>query len=398
LPKVVSRHRGRTIMMLRRVFTRQRHPLRCAAATLATTVDVGWGSSIRRLQCIDVHCEGEAARVVVGGLPHIPGAIHEKRALMMKPPLDAIRKLLILEPRGYPCQNVNYVLPPTHPKAAYDVIIAEQNCIYPAMSGHNMMCVATALLETGMVPMMEPLSEFTLHTPAGLVGVQAECSAGKATRVLLRNAPSFLRPEDMDIEVDVPGGVGKVRLDVAFGGMWYAVVDAASVGLRILPQKGKDLCRIGEMIKVACREQHPVNHPEYDYPGCDILVFTEGRRREGNIVFAKNTVVMSKGALDWNDPATWTAMLDRSPCGTGTSAVMASLHKRGELALGETFVHEGILGTSFRGSLEEQTTVGAGLPAVVPTISGRCWITQHCDVVCHPSDPFPHGYTVGDIW
>jgi len=329
--------------------------------------------------------------------------MYEKRARMMKPDLDAIRKLLLQEPRGYPCQNVDYILPPSgaHPEAAFGVIIGEQNCIYPAMSGHNMICAATALLETGMVPMVEPVTEFKLETPAGLVGVSAECAAGKATRVTLRNVPSFCRPADMDVEIDVPGGVGKVRLDVAYGGMFYAIVDAASVGLEILPKNGKELCRVGEMIKIACREQHPVNHPEFDYPGCDILVFTEGRRREGSAVHARNTVIMSNGQLDWGRPATWTGMIDRSPCGTGTSAVMASLHARGELALGEDFVHESIVGTHFLGRLVEETRVGPEgeeVRAVVPTISGRAWVTQHCDVVCDPSDPFPEGYTVGDIW
>lgn len=344
--------------------------------------------------------------MVVGGLPNVPGkTMYEKRSRMMEPDMDAIRKLLLLEPRGYPCQNVDYVLPPSgeHPEAAFGVIIGEQNCIYPAMSGHNLICTATALMETGMVPMAEPVTEFKLETPAGLVGVSAQCAGGKATRVTLKNVPSFCRPEDVDVEVDVPGGVGKVRLDVAYGGMFYAIVDAASVGLEILPRNGKELCRVGEMIKVACREQHPVNHPEYDYPGCDILVFTEGRRREGGAVHARNTVIMSNGQLDWDRPATWTGMIDRSPCGTGTSAVMASLHARGELKLGEDFVHESIVGTRFLGRLTEEAVVGAGSPggevrAVVPTISGRAWVTQHCEVLCDPSDPFPEGYTVGDIW
>ena len=200
---------------------------------------------------------------------------------MMEPDFDAFRKLLLLEPRGYPCQNANFVIPPTgcHPTAAYGVVIAEQGHVYPAMSGHNLMCVATALLETGMVRMVEPSTDFDLETPAGLVSVRAECKHGKVVQVTLRNVASFCRPADMDVEIDVPE-VGKVTVDVAYGGMFYAIVDASTLGLQLLPKHGREICRLGEMIKTACREQHPVNHPEFDYPGCDILVFTENQRRE----------------------------------------------------------------------------------------------------------------------
>ncbi|CAE8616841.1 unnamed protein product, partial [Polarella glacialis] len=364
----------------------------------------GWGTSGRHLRCIDCHAAGEPARVVIGGLPHVPGnSMKEKRARMMQPNMDSIRKLLLLEPRGYPCQNANYVLPPSgqYPTAVFGIVIAEQGFIYPAMSGHNMMCVSTALLETGMVPMVEPITTFDLETPAGLVSVTATCAGGKALEIKLRNVPSFCRVEDMDVEVDVPGGVGRVCLDIAYGGMHYAIVDAAQVGLELIPQNGREICRLGEMIKVACREQHPVNHPEFDYPGCDIIAFTADRRRVGNRVFGKNAVVMSNGKLDWERPDTWTGMIDRSPCGTGTSAVMAQLFARGELAIGEEFVHESIIGTVFTGKLEEEASIShkdGTLAAVIPSISGSAWITQYSEVVCHPTDPFPEGYTVGDIW
>jgi len=203
--------------------------------------------------------------------------------------------------------------------------------------------------------------------------------------------------------VDVPE-FGKVTLDIAYGGMHYAIVDAASVGLIIDPARGKEICRLGEMIKVAAREQHPVFHPELDYPGCDILVFREPEQRRDGRLYAKNAVVMSNNELDWSRPETWTGMIDRSPCGTGTCAVMAAMHARGELALGEEFVHESILGSQFIGRLVEETYVGGGhryaeeVPAVIPVVSGRAWITQYCQVVCDPSDPFPVGYRVGDIW
>ena len=185
--------------------------------------------------------------------------------------------------------------------------------------------------------------------------------------------------------------------------MQYAVVDAARIGLTLEPRFGRELCRIGEMIKVAARQQHPVNHPEFDYPGPDILVFRGPGTRlpGGGGLRARNAVVMSNGELDWDRPETWTGMLDRSPCGTGTCAVMAVLHARGELAVGEVLVHESIIGSEFVGQLHAEVAVGEGPRAVrgvVPSVSGRAWVTQRATVVCDPSDPFPEGYTVGDIW
>lgn len=246
---------------------------------------------------------------------------------------------------------------------------------------------------------------FALEAPAGLIEVVAECDLdrGKVTQVTLRNQPAFCRPQDMDVLIDVPH-VGEVMVDVAYGGMHYAIVDAQTIGLSLDPSNGREVCRIGEMIKIAAKEQHPVNHPCFDYPGCDILVFRDGKHenRDGAI-HAKNVVVMSNGTLDWERPETWTGMIDRSPCGTGTSAVMASLHARGELAIGQDFFHSGILGTQFRGRLEREDTLiprdgGEAVRAVVPTISGSAWITQYARVICDPTDPFPSGYTVADIW
>ena len=199
-----------------------------------------WGASTRRLQVIDCHAAGEPARVVVGGLPTVPGAtIAEKRSHMMRH-MDSLRKLLLLEPRGYPCQNANYILPPTHPDAAFGFVIAEQNAIYPMMSGHNAICVATALLETGMVPMEEPYTRFALEAPAGLIPIEAECRHGRVLGVTLRNQPAFCRAQDMDLRIDVRT-LGEVRVSVAYGGMWYCIVDAESVGLCLEPAHGREI-------------------------------------------------------------------------------------------------------------------------------------------------------------
>ncbi len=354
-----------------------------------------WGAGRRSFAVIDTHCEGEPARIVVGGMPTVPGdTMFEKRNYMMEH-MDELRTMLITEPRGYPCQNANVILPPTRPEAAYGFVILEQNKIYPAMSGHNTICTATALLETGMIPMVEPVTSFVLEAPAGLIEIDAACSNGKATEIILKNQPAFVAPGGLDVAIDVPT-FGKVSVDVAYGGMWYCIVDAEAMGLELTPASGKEICRLGEMVKVACREQFPVQHPLIDYPGCDIMVF-RGPPSPGSGATSKNAVVMSNGVLDWDRPETWTAMIDRSPCGTGTCAVMASLWARGELAIGEDFIHESIVGTTFTGRLHGETTVGDE-PAVVPTVAGQAWITQHCTVVVDPTDPFPHGYTVGDIW
>lgn len=340
----------------------------------------------RVLQVIDAHCGGEPARVVVGGLPRVPGrTMLEKRAYFMEE-LDDLRQLLLHEPRGYPCQNANFLVEPTSRDAALGVIIAEQGAVYPAMSGHNLMCVAKIAVDTGLAA-----GSFVVDTPAGPVGVTADKGS-----VRLDNVASFCK--DMDIVVDVPT-VGRVSMDVAFGGMWYAVVDAASVGLELTPSRGRDIARLGEMIKAAARQQHPVQHPDYDYPGPDILVFREPARPDGAALRARNAVVMTTKPLDWDNPHTWTAMLDRSPCGTGTCAVMAHLHARGQLAIGQDFIHESIIGSTFRGRLHDTCRLTDGTHAVKPSIEGSAFVTQHATVVLDAMDPFPTGIPqVADIW
>ena len=314
---------------------------------------------------------------------------------------DWLRRLLITEPRGYPCQNVDVVFPPTEacPEALFSYVIGENNFVYPAFSGHNTICVATALLEAGHVPMVEPETRFVLEAPAGPIEITASVSGGRCESVTMRNAPAFARPEDMDLSIDVPT-VGPVAVDVAWGGMWYAIVHAADLGLEIAPECASELAKLGEMVKVATREQHPVSHPTLDYPGCDIVCIRGAASEAGRAAgaHAANAVVMSTGDLDWSKPATWRGNIDRSPCGSGTSAVMAALHARGELELGEHFVHEGILGALFTGRLLGEAEVAPGLFGVVPEITGSAWITQCSAVAVDPTDPVPDGYTLGDLW
>jgi proline racemase len=305
---------------------------------------------------------------------------------------DSLRKLMLREPRGYPAANCNLILPPTRPEAVAGFVIMEHT-EYPGMSGTNTMCVTTVLLETGMVPMREPVTQLTLESPAGLIDVSAACVGGKVQQVTFRNVPAFAVHVDKKIEVPQ---LGTVTVDIAYGGMFYVISEAAPLGLRLTADEGRDIVRIGEMIKAAAQEQLPVVHPtQVEFAGVTIAQLTAPPVDPR--AHCKNAVIVSTGKLDWGRPSTWTGAIDRSPCGTGTCARMAALYAKGKLRLHEDFHHEGILGTVFTGRLIEETRVGP-YSAVVPTIGGRAWITGFCNYVVEEDDPFPEGFTVGDIW
>ena len=348
------------------------------------------------IQAVDLHAAGEPGRVIVGGVLDVPGQTMFDKMMWLQTKGDDLRQRMLREPRGYPAANCNLVLPATHPEAQAGYVIMEQ-VEYPGMSGTNTMCVVTALLETGMVAMREPLTELTLESPAGLIHVRATCRDGKVTGVTFRNVPAFATHLDTPIEVP---HLGTVTVDVAYGGMFYVIADATRLGFRLTPDEGADITRTTEMIKAAATEQLPVIHPEQPgFAGITIGQLSGPAHDPANAW--RNVVTVSTGALDWNRPSTWTGVVDRSPCGTGTSAKMAVLHAKGQLPLGQDFRHEGILGTVFTGRLLEETTVGAGAdarPAVVPQITGAAWITGFAQYVVDPTDPFPNGYTVGDLW
>ncbi len=241
--------------------------------------------------------------------------------------------------------------------------------------------------------MTEPVTELMLEAPAGLIRVRADCADGKVTAVTFRNVPAFAT--HLGVPVEVPQ-LGTVIVDVAYGGMFYVIADATRFGLRLTPDEGADITRITEMIKAAATDQLPVVHPDQpEFAGITIGQLSGPAHDAANR--CRNAVTVSTGAFDWQKPATWTGAIDRSPCGTGTSAKMATLHARGELRVGDTFRHEGILGTVFTGRVEEETTVGE-YRAIVPTISGQAWITGFATYVVDPTDPFPDGFTIGDIW
>jgi proline racemase len=344
------------------------------------------------IQAVDAHACGEHGRVIVGGVLDVPGRTMFEKMCHLRDHADGLRLRMLREPRGYPAANCNLILPPTHPDADAGFVIMEQ-VEYPGMSGTNTICVTTVLLETGMLPMSEPVTELSLETPAGLVRVRADCAAGKVRRVTFRNVPAFAAYLDRTIEVPQ---LGSVVVDVAYGGMFYVIADAEPFGLRLTPDEGRDIVRIGEMIKAAAREQLPVVHPEQ--PGFEGITIAQlSGPPSGPHADRRNAVIVSTGELDWSRPSTWTGAIDRSPCGTGTCAKMAVLHAKGQLGLQQDFRHEGILGTVFTGRLVEAARVG-DYDAVVPTLSGQAWITGMASYVVDPSDPFPEGFTVGDIW
>ncbi|HYO42670.1 MAG TPA: proline racemase family protein [Candidatus Limnocylindrales bacterium] len=346
----------------------------------------------RMLQAVDAHAAGEPGRVIVGGVLDVPGTTMLEKARHLESHGDGLRRLMLREPRGYPALCANVILPPTHPDADAGYVIMEQ-VEYPGMSGTNTICVATVLLETGMLPMTEPVTEITLEAPAGLIRIRATCADGKATDVTFRNVPAFATHLDKPVEVPQ---LGTVIVDVAYGGMFYVIADAARLGFALTPDEGRDITRVTEMIKAAAAEQLPVVHPEQPgFAGITIGQLSGPPHNPRNSW--RNVVTVSTGTLDWSKPSTWTGVIDRSPCGTGTCAKMAVLHAKGELAVGRDFRHEGILGTVFTGRLEEETRVGERA-AVVPTITGTAWITGFASYVVDPTDPFPEGYTVGDLW
>ena len=346
----------------------------------------------QKITAVDLHACGEPGRVITDGVPDVPGRTMFEKKVWLEQNADGLRKRMLREPRGYPAANCNLLLPPTDPRAHAGFIIMEQ-AEYPPMSGSNTICVATALLETGIVPAREPTTVLLLDTPAGLVEVEAEVCDGKVKRVTFENVPAFAT--HLDAKIEVPQ-LGTVTADVAYGGMFYVIAEAAPLGLRLIPDEGRDIVRVGEMIKAAAREQLPAEHPEN--PGIRGITIAELTAPPTNAAAAaKNAVVVSTGQLDWNRPSTWTGALDRSPCGTGTCARMAVLHAKGKLQLHEPFAHEGILGTIFTGCLVRETTLGP-YRAVVPTLSGRAWITGFAEYVLDAEDPFPEGFTVGDIW
>lgn len=347
--------------------------------------------SKRMIQAVETH-SGEPMRVITGGVPNIPGNTVYEQMKWLEHNDDQVRMLMLREPRGYPPLCCNLIVPPKHPDAAAGYIIMEQ-VEYPVMSGGNTIAVATVLLETGMIPMREPYTEFQLEAPAGLIGITAECRDGKVKQVTFENVPAFAAY--VDAVIDVPE-LGRVTVDIGWGGMFYVIADARQFdGLELSPSQGKEITRISSLILRAAQDQLPVAHP--DYPGIGITISQLSGPTDNPAADRKNAVTVASGPVDFANPATWTGSIDRCPCGTGTCARMATLHAKGELKLNQPFRHEGILGTVYNGELVREVQVGP-YTGVVPTIGGQAWISGYSTFVLDPDDPFVNGFTVGDIW
>jgi proline racemase len=333
----------------------------------------------RAITVVGCHAGGEIGNVVVGGVLPPPGAtvFEQMQALASD---DSLRRLLLREPRGSVAVHANLIVPSSREDCDAGFIIMEPT-EYPAMSGSNTICVATVLLETGMVAMREPETTLRLEAPAGVVEVTARCSAGKCESVELTNVPCFADRLDASVEVD---GLGSLTVDVAFGGMWYAIADAHALGFSLEPSEARDLSRVGELLRAAAREQLPCVHPENaEIAGVSIVQIAEPWQGVGKT--SRNAVVVAPGRLD------------RSATGTGLSARMAALHARGELHAGDAMTHASVLGTTFEGRVVAETSV-EGRPAILPAIRGSAWLTGVTQVMVDPTDPFPEGYLLPDTW
>jgi proline racemase len=319
-------------------------------------------------QAVDSHTEGMPTRVVTGGVGVLPGDTMLERKLQFERDRDGLRRLLMHEPRGHGAMSGAILQPPTRPDADWGVVYIEVSGCLP-MCGHGTIGVATVLVETGMVEVREPETVVRLDVPAGLVEARVAVSGGRAESVTIRNVPSFLHERDCVVD--------GVRFDLAFGGNFYAIADAASAGLTVEPAHADALISAGLALMRAIPE--PVHPENPDLRGCRHVIWTAPGRDGSD---SRSAVAIHPG---------W---IDRSPCGTGTSARMAQLWSRGSLPLGDPFVHESLIGTRFTGRLVEETVVG-GRPAAIPEVTGRAWITGMGQYLLDPTDPFPEGFRVG---
>ncbi|MEU0668810.1 proline racemase family protein [Streptomyces lavendulocolor] len=322
---------------------------------------------------VDSHTEGMPTRVITGGIGTVPGATMAERRRHFADHLDHVRTLLMYEPRGHAAMSGAILQPPTRPDADFGVLFIEVSGLLP-MCGHGTIGVATVLVETGMVPVTEPVTTVRLDTPAGLVRADVRVVDGAATSVTLTNVPAFAVA--LDRTVDVPG-LGEVAYDLAYGGNFYAFVELDALGLPFDRSRKDDLLAAGLAVMDAINATDRPVHPED--PGI-------GGVKHVYLAAPGSDATRSRHAM-----AIHPGWFDRSPCGTGTSARMAQLHARGLLPLDRDFVNESFIGTRFTGRLTGTTTVG-GLPAVVPAITGRAWITGTAQYFLDPDDPFPAGF------
>ncbi|MFE6779816.1 proline racemase family protein [Streptomyces sp. NPDC057702] len=341
----------------------------------------------RCLSAVDSHTEGMPTRVITGGVAPVPGETMAERRRYFVEHLDSLRQFLVNEPRGHPAMSGAILQPPTRPDADWGVLFIEVSGCLP-MCGHGTIGVATVLVETGMVEVTEPVTTVRLDTPAGLVEARVEVNGGRAERVTLRNVPSYAH--ELDAAVEVPG-FGRVTYDMAYGGNFYAITPLSGLGIPFDRRHKDEILAAGMAIMEAVNaRRRPVHPTRPGIAGCSHVQLTApgtagdpGQAGDGaaGASDARHAMVIHPG---------W---FDRSPCGTGTSARMAQLHARGELPLGRDFVNESFIGTRFTGRLVDTERLGDH-DAVVPTVTGRAWITGMGQYLLDPTDPFPAGFVL----
>jgi proline racemase len=338
--------------------------------------------SSKAIQIVGCHAEGEVGDVIVGGVAPPPGeTLWEQSRFIARD--QSLRNFVLNEPRGGVFRHVNLLVPPKNPKAQMGFIIMEPEDT-PPMSGSNSICVATVLLDTGIIPMTEPETRLVLEAPGGLVEVVAKCADGKAQSITVTNVPSFADRLGAVLEVE---GVGTLSVDTAYGGDSFVIVDAHVLGFKVAPDEARELAETGIRITRAANEQlgfsHPTNPDWTHYSFCQIAAPVE--RRADGVLTAANAVAIQPGKID------------RSPTGTGASARMAVLRAKGEMAVGDSYVARSIIGSEFIGRIQADTVL-AGKPAIIPTITGRAWVTGTRTEMLDPADPWPAGYRLSDTW
>ena len=337
--------------------------------------------SARVIHVVSAHAEGEVGDVIVGGVAPPPGATLWEQSRFIASD-GALRDFLLHEPRGGVFRHVNLLVPPKHPDAQMGFIIMEP-ADTPPMSGSNSLCVATVLLETGILPMRAPQTRLTLEAPGGIVEAVADCRDGRVERVRVRNVPSFVDRLGAVLEVD---GIGALTVDTAYGGDSFVIVDAGALGFSLTPDEARDIAGIGVRITRAANEQIGFSHPHNpDWAHVSFCQMTAPVEVRDGVLTGLSAVAIRPGKID------------RSPCGTGCSARLAVLHARGEVAEGQPFVGRSLLGGRFECRIEARATVG-DRAAVVPSLSGRAFITGTHQHTLDPADPWPRGYRLSDTW
>ena len=329
---------------------------------------------------VSCHAEGEVGDVIVGGVAPPPGdTVWEQSRFIARD--ETLRDFVLNEPRGGVFRHVNLLVPPKNPKAQIGWIVMEP-ADTPPMSGSNAICVATVLLDSGILPMREPETRLTLEAPGGLVEVTAACRDGKAERITVRNLPSFADRMDAALEV---AGLGTLTVDTAYGGDSFVIADAKALGFAIRPDEARDIAAIGMKVTRAANEQLGFRHPTQDWNHISFCQLAAPLTTEEGVPSGANAVAIRPGKLD------------RSPCGTGCSARMAVLHAKGVLRTGDRFIGRSIIGSRFDCQIVAETRVG-DRPGIVPSLSGRAWITGTHQHMLDPADPWPGGYRLADTW